>query len=319
MKFSSILFSLIFFTSLLNAQPKQEIKYDTTYYISFADKLVGRFLLKQRYSDFKLTDKEDGTTLKYHPDNILSMGIGAVYGWFSLNLAYGFNFLNPNKDKDSKYFSLQINSYSNKNLIDLVAQFYSVKPDFKSQLFGGSYQYVFNNKRFSYRAAFKQNEWQKKSSGSLLVGAGTYFGKMKGDSTFVPPSSSEGSSGIANNRLMHFYEFGPSLGYVYTLVIKKHFNLTGALTFGMAYGKISFENDNGKTSRDGFTPNLFSRFSAGYNSQKWVLNAIWFNDKLRLSGNEIRNLYIDNGSFRLVYAYRFTTGPKLTKRLRFFQ
>ncbi|SMO77872.1 DUF4421 family protein [Solitalea koreensis] len=98
------------------------------------------------------------------------------------------------------------------------------------------------NAPFSYPAACVQNDWQKKSSGTLLLGGQTYFGKLKGDSTIIPAFNS-GSAGIENNRLMRFYEFGPSIGYTYTLVLKQHFYVTGSLSLGLDYVKISLEND----------------------------------------------------------------------------
>ncbi|MCO4294663.1 DUF4421 domain-containing protein [Solitalea sp. MAHUQ-68] len=317
MKTGSFLCLFLCWVNFLNAQSKQGDTHDTTYYTSFTDKLVSRGFLDQRYTKLRLSDSEDGSNLTYKPDNVLSLGTGVSYGWFTFNLSYGFGFLNSSKDKGTKYFNLQSHSYSQKNIVDLFAQFYSVKPSFKTQFFGGSYQYVFNNKRFSYRAAFLQNEWQKKSSGTFLLGAETYFGTVKGDSTIIPVSN-PGSAGELKNHTVRFYEFGPNIGYTYTLVIKQHFSVTGSLSVSMDYGRIIFESDVGKNHKDGFNPNFFTRVSGGYTTNKWALNAIWLNDNIRMKGKDnSRKLNIDNGNVRIVYTYRFNTGPKFKKKLRF--
>jgi hypothetical protein len=43
-----------------------------------------------------------------------------------------------------------------------------------------------NPQRFSFNAAMTQNEWQKKSAGSFMIGGLVYYGQIKGDSSLVP-------------------------------------------------------------------------------------------------------------------------------------
>ncbi len=116
------------------------------------------------------------------------MGIGATYRWATLNLAYGFGFLNPDRGRGkTKYLDLQFHGYGRKFSIDVLGQFYNgfyltprgtgtthgtyyQRPDIEVGAVGASAQYIFNYRKFSYRAAFLQNEWQKRTAGTFLLG-----------------------------------------------------------------------------------------------------------------------------------------------------
>src|SRR5690606_7789450 len=106
---------------------------------------------------------------------------------------------------------------------------YYVRPDVRASLLGASVYRLLNGKRFSYQAGFSQNEWQKKSAGSLLIGAEVYYGVMKGGSALVR-SFLSGYYPQRDVYRVRLLELGPGIGYAYTAVWKEHFFVTGGLT-----------------------------------------------------------------------------------------
>ena len=72
-----------------------------------------------------------------------------------------------------------------------------------------------------------QNEWQKKSAGSPLIGAAAYPGVMKADSVWAPVQvkNSYAQEGINSVR---FFSVGPEIPYAYTLMVRQHFFTTGS-------------------------------------------------------------------------------------------
>ena len=76
----------------LNAQT---IYHDSTYYCTYPGTITPRIYLSQKYGRLVLPSSDDERHLKYSRTSKLNMGIGATYRRFSLNVAYGFNFLNP--------------------------------------------------------------------------------------------------------------------------------------------------------------------------------------------------------------------------------
>ncbi len=262
------------------------------------------------------------------------MGVGATYGPITINLAYGFDFLNRGEIRDkgkTKYLDLQAHLYSRKITIDFLGQFYNgfylydqqyrdtngkyyQRPDIEIRTFGVHSQYVLNHKRFSYRAALLHNDWQKKSAGSLLVGFEIYGGVGRADSSFAPGVSAQSAS----NQRLGFFELGPNIGYAYTLVIRKHFYISGSVAASLVYG---FNNSTGVVGTDvksnGISSNNVVRVFAGYNSERWAGGLSWVNSQISIASTSARiQTDIHTGNARASFVYRFIPGPKLYRRLR---
>ena len=75
----------------------QVLKYDSTYYVSYEKMLTSRFYFSKKYTSLKFRDFGENYNVTYRPNTTLNMGVGATYKSFTLNLAYGFGFLNPER------------------------------------------------------------------------------------------------------------------------------------------------------------------------------------------------------------------------------
>jgi hypothetical protein len=230
------------------------------------------------------------------------MGIGATYRSFTLNLAYGFPFINADRGRgETKYLDLQAHFYGRKSNIDLFGQFYNglylspkgygrsdgnyyVRPDLRLREFGGSYQYIFNNKRFSFRSSVLQNEWQQRSAGALLVGGEFFIGQASADSSVFPVLSM--SEARPNTNALRFYELGPSVGYAYTLVVARHFFITGSISLAADYSYSEFEGPKGTISEYGFNPNSMLRLFAGYNSDRSAFSITFTNSRVNIDSQK---------------------------------
>jgi hypothetical protein len=319
----------------LEAQYIINTDHDSTYFETYPEKLVGRFYFSKKYTNLELESKDKQNSIVYRPNTTLNMGIGATYKILTLNLAYGFGFLNPEKGKgQTEYLDLQTHLYGIKWTIDLYGQFYKgyylapkgiatpgndsyyLRPDLGVILLGATAYYTLNEKKFSYRAAMVQSAWQKKSAGSFLLGGEIYYGYTSGDSAFVPQSigSQFNQTGI---RSLGFVELGPSAGYAYTAVFKQHFFLTGSFAVNFDVGVSTEKAPSHAEDRVTFTPNYIYRFVLGYNSNSWNINLSQVGNRVSIRGASSQDRYIiGTGNFRLTYAKRFTPGPKLRKRLR---
>ena len=306
---------------------------DTTYYEYFPGSITTRFYFSQKYTAFTLRAK-DARDLRYLPNTTLNMGIGATYHNFSLNLAYGFPFLNTDDNKgDTKYLDLQGHFYTPATAIDFYGQFYKgyhlnggfnapvgkdyyYRPDAKVTLVGLSYYHVFNSKRFSYRAAMIQNEWQKKSAGSLLLGAEAYYGVMK-DSAAWAPSSIEANYPQRGINQINYVSIGPGVGYAYTLVLFQHIYFTGSVTGNLNFN-IATEHSSDKNNHFSIQPVARWRAAAGYNGRVWNVSANWVADNLPFRGDATESKYdLQTGNYRFIIARRLYPGPKLKRLLRF--
>jgi len=304
---------------------------DSTYYEDYTSQITGRFYFSQKYTSLIIDNKDDKLDLTYRPNTTFNMGIGASYDWFTLNLAYGFGFLNQDEERgETEYLDLQAHFYGQKLNLDLFGEFYNgfylhpkgkastddsfyLRPDLKISELGASVQYVFNDTRYSLRAASIQTQRQRKSAGSILAGVEFYFGVIRADSSIYP---SMVKVDTLNNNQADFLEIGPNIGYGYTLVFLKNFYLSASLSANLDYGITNYYNDAGSDHSTGISPNAMVRIYAGYNTPKNAFSITYINNKVSLSPAEHNRVAINTGNYRINYVRRFVPGPKTVRFLK---
>ncbi len=306
---------------------------DTSYIKTYYSNISARIYASQKYTNLRIRDKDANYDLLYRPNTPINLGVGATYRFLTLNVSYGFDFMNPERGRGkTEYLDLQAHAYTQKMTIDVFGQFYNgfyltpkgtaaledeyyVRPDMEVFETGLSCQYLFNNKRFSYRAAFLHNEWQKQSAGTFLLGFEGYYGRIKADSTLVPTGIDD-SIAVQNIRNVEFFDGGPNIGYAYTVVIARHFFITGSLAFSIDYGRNNIRGDGIKRKQTGFSSNSFVRAFAGYNSERWACSISYHGNNVSLAENAVSELRksLNTGNIRLNLVYRFVP-DKTTKKI----
>jgi hypothetical protein len=298
--------------------------------------LTGRAYLSRKYNVLSFNPPTPTQSFQYRATTSLNLGIGATYHAFTLNIGVGISKFNPYNEKgDTKYLDLQGYFYARKWNIDILGEFYRglyltpqglaappgeiyyLRPDMGLSLFGFAGYRALNEKKFSYQAGLLQNEWQKKSAGSILIGGEIYYGAIYGDSTLMPTIIDPKASALAIDRF-HFFSFGPGVGYAYTFVINEHFFILGSATINLAFRYSteisSLYAEHG--SHLGFRPNYILHAGAGYNSDKWDLSVLWVDTELFMKGQNSNYSYTAGvGNYRLIYARRFSLDRKTKKLL----
>jgi len=330
MKLTKYYFFLVFLCSSVGVYAQQ----DTSYYVSYVTKLTTRFYISRKFTTIKLLGLGSEYKINYRPNTTWNIGFGLTYKWATINLAYGFGFLNPDLGQGkTKYLDLQFHNYGEKYVLDVLGQFYKgfylspkdnagiphqyyVRKDMGVNLVGISLHYVFNNKRFSYRSSYFQNEWQKKSAGTFLLGVETYIGSIKTDSSIVPQNinTHEASRNITSYR---FFEMGPNAGYAYTFVFKKNFFITASGAISIATGINNVTSIDGNKNYYGVFPNTIFRFATGYNSKKWAISLVYINSAVHLANSaDEKNITINTSNVRLNFVRRFSLNKKFKKILK---
>ncbi|MBS1567679.1 MAG: DUF4421 domain-containing protein, partial [Bacteroidetes bacterium] len=296
--------------------------HDSAHYKSFPGGLVGRVYFSRKFTSFEL-ERRSGSRLRYQPNTTLNMGVGFTYHMLTINLAYGFSFLNPENGRGhTKYLDLQTHFYARKWTIDVLGQFYKgyylepkglaaptpesyyIRPDIKIDLIGGAAYRLSNFNRFSYRAPMFQDEQQKKSAGSLLIGGEAYYGITKADSSVVP--SALGKDYTQNGvRSVRFFKIGPGAGYAYNLIIASDFFCMASLQANLGVDFTHQAGGKNSANRVSLSPGYIYRFVLGYdkgaNNVSFSVVGNQLNIKLGVSDDKI---FITTGAYRLTYARR---------------
>jgi hypothetical protein len=331
---SLVLFFLVFI-SLVAAQ-KYEIDHDTTYYVTYRSMLTARGYLSRKYNVLSFDPPQPTPDYQYRATTSLNLGIGATYHAFTLNIAFGITKFNPNSVKgNTKYLDLQGHFFARKWNIDLLGEFYKgyyltpqglaappkteyyLRPDMGLSLIGIAFYRTMNQQKFSYQAGLLQNEWQKKSAGSLLYGGEIYYGAIYGDSTLTPTEIDPQVAALGYDKF-HFFSIGPGIGYAYTFVYKEHFFILGSASINLPF-RYSTEISpdlNVQASHLSFRPNYILHAGAGYNGSKWSLSVLWVDTELFMKGaGTAYNYTIGVGNYRLIYAKRFNLDRNVKKIL----
>ncbi len=197
----------------------------------------------------------------FYPNTPVELGFGVTYKNYALNLAYAPPVFRDKENGKTKYIDFQYHYYHRKYLFDFYYQNYrgfynreaepaALFPDVHVRQYGVTGDYVFNNSRFSYRAAFYCNEKQVRSAGSFQVGGGFYYNKLDTDTTRIL----EGKNSFSN------YQFSVTGGYIHTWVFKQDFFITVGVSTG-----VNFSFERLPESRHNFevTPTVYPRVSGG--------------------------------------------------------
>lgn len=270
-------------------------KKDSNYIGSYYNDLIIRLYSGEKTHSLDLSDLNNPYHLKYLPNGYYNLGAGVNFRSFGLSLATKVPIFQNSEFKhgETKRFGIQSYIYSSKFTVDLLTSFlkgyYLVnssthlsaytkdkdyqRPDISSANIGISVNYIFNNSRFSYRAAFSGTERQKKSAGSLIAGGSVISYRTEADSSIVPREISLKyflkSRDISKSGVL---AFNANIGYAYSLVFLRNgiFTLSYVLGTGIQDNTFGSEVDS-EINRWRFSMNHSGRLGIGYRFNRYYL------------------------------------------------
>ncbi len=315
-----------------------QVSFDSIYLEDYTNLLTSRvFLLFQNASLLINTTDENISKIEYRPNVNVRIGVAGFWKWFGLGLSIDNPFYKTDRDKYGKTttIDLRVNAFGRKVAAELFLQQYKgfnissperadgtryILPDMRTFSIGIAGYWIYNARKFSIRAAFIQNERQKKSAGSLVVRPAFLYYRISSENGIIPAEIIEKYHIPATNLISSgdFYSLGLSPGYVYTFVFLKDFYLTAAVFPGVAAQFSSFSNDLNAYANFEFTFQLSGRLAVGYNSDKWFVGF-----SVQTGFNEVPDKFnkalfsYDVAQFRLWGGTRFDIFRKMKKKSTF--
>lgn len=319
-----------------------QTKNDTSYISDHSNDLTVRLYGSRKYTNYKLHDREDNTTVSYKPNDNFNVGFGFNYKFLGINFGFNMPFINNDNDiyGKTKYLDLQSHLYLRKLTVDFIGQYYKgyylanptdvisgfnpagnypQRQDMHSLNLGLDVQYIFNDEKFSFRAAFLQNEYQKKSAGSVMLGASVYSFFFRADSSIVPSNSINPEIyNRYNFTRTNIYSIAAGGGYAYTYVYREHFFITASLMAeaGINYTILDNTITDDRKDHAGFQLNYTIRCAAGYNSERYFAG-IHFVDITTQSDSPIRAIHqqLGAGNFRVSFVKRFKIKRRVQREI----
>ncbi|MBK8340887.1 MAG: DUF4421 domain-containing protein [Flavobacteriales bacterium] len=320
--------------------------FDTAYVADYSHLLSLRIYSSTKYNALTIASRS-ATDLVHRPNNRINIGIGASYRSLTLNIGFGIPFVNNDEAVRGKtqYLDAQANVHTQRWAANLFLQIFGgyyiashnleqvgwvqdterpYRADLVQFNLGGSALRIANHRRFSYRAAFTQDAWQRKSQGSVLVGGYITYYNVRADSSLVPSALSAGFDRHARMRRGTFFDIGPMGGYACTFVLKEHWFLTASAAVGAGLSIqniVSTDPGNDVVQTDaGPGWHAQMRASGGYNSRK-INIALSFNQEnigYLLTGQESFRWNVGNVRLNLVKRFNRRV-PMADRGIRWFR
>lgn len=308
-------------------------EYDTNYIESYNSKFALRFVIPRRLENFSIKNTRTNQKYNYSSNEHYGVGLGFTYKWLAVDMTINPDFTQRDIKRygNTKEFNLKGSAYLKRTLLDgylrsykgyyvnnptdnfpgwNVGEPYPQRQDIKTLGWGFNYTIPFNWDRYSPKVTFILDGKLKKSAGSFMAIASTYFYHLRADSSITdisfPP---EGHIREANLALL-----SGLFGYAYTFVYKDFYATLSAfpgltLPLGAVFSEAGGENPN-------FTANFkfMTRSGLGYNSANWYTGIY-----LILDTNQIKmpdNILLTNslGEIRFFVAYRLKP-PKVVDKV----
>jgi hypothetical protein len=247
---------------------------------------------------------------------------------YIFELGIEFTFAIPLNEKqkeiygESKARDLQLNILSKKWGLDMYLKkysgFYLTDPDvvippnipfpqrvdISTRNIGVTGNYVFNNKKFSFRSAYNYAERQMRSAGSFLLFSSINGFTARGDSALLSKSYQTVFDTDTEIREIKSTTFGIAPGYTYSF-IHKGFFINATLALGPAHNWLSYVKETGQRKHDiEFTAITVARVALGYNGDRFFggLSYVRQGSRARFDTIELSSF---TGTFRILFGFRF--------------
>lgn len=243
--------------------------------------------------------------------------IGFYFGWRWIFLGWSFDvddiFRHTNQKNKGTEFDLSL--YSSKVGLDVfyrrtgnnykihrlkgfsekIQPGYSVEFDgLKVNIKGLNAYYIFNNRRFSYPAAFSQSTNQRISTGSLIGGLSFSKHKLEFDFTRLPETIANEMNLGMKMKTIKYTNANISLGYAYNWVFARNclacLSLTPAISYKSSY--VDAEQQEGEKHYNNFDLDFLVRAGIVYNNGKYYVGSSFVG---RNFGYHRHNFSLNNG------------------------
>lgn len=241
--------------------------------ISYPETITFRLGFSNEFNSFEVADRTSNFEATISPNQQLKSTFSFLFRFLEIEFAYTPTFLKFNHDDaikgETEFFNMGTRFYvaqwmQNFEITKTKGYYIASKdlgfpeadnvifPDLKVFKVGGSTSYVFN-KDFSFRAIFKQTEWQRRSSGSFVPRLNYYYTEFRDK----------------NRRRDKNLDIAVGPAYFYNWIINRKFLVSVGAYAGIGYSHIRSSGFEANTPNTSFNRvNYQSDFTAalGYNT-----------------------------------------------------
>lgn len=238
---------------------------------------------------------------------VLGFGLSINNSIINFSYGYGLDILKNQGNVKTESFDFQYHKYARNYVFDLYLQKYkgfylednpsTVFPDLDVRQYGIHWSYLFNNRKYSYKAIFNHDETQLKSVGSFLAGVSINRLEIKSDSIEV----------FGAHNLIRSTQFGINGGYAYNWVMNRNWILGFSINAGINLGYENIHNESRKKFR--LYQTVIPRLSVAYSKNDWAMGFNYFGNLLIPISSKQPVLGLNSSSVSFYFIKRFNFIP----------
>lgn len=269
--------------------------------------LMAQYINGYEYYRFASQDKAQSITLS--PDNSDKLGIYIGWKWLFLGWAFDINKSNAKADwnfsfytskvgidlfylRRSKGFKIRsIKGFKDSNGKDIINFNHHFNGISVSQR-GINVYYIFNNKNFSYPAAYSHTTNQRISCGTFILGLNYSEQSFNIDKSMFDSNIQNAMSPSLNFNKVTYKDYSINFGYSYNWVFAKDFLANISTTPAIGYKNTSFKLTSGKEFISNINFDLIIRAALVYNNSKFFIGTSFISHTYSYKKNK---LSITNG------------------------
>lgn len=316
-------FSLVFGGTGAGDSLPLPARFDTLYIEDYKH-LVSARLYGLIQDNRLVTEQEASGKVIFRPNLPFKLGVSFLYRWFGLGLSFysPVSFVDEEKRGSTSGTDFRLNIYGNIYAVEAYFQrfrgFYIsdfpkpgggeyTNPDMMMYTAGIDGFYIYNYKKFSFRSAYFQNEWQKRSAGSLVARISLDYASIDDLRGIYPEEFilANAFDSLRNFTQASLFSVSVAPGYAYNLVLLKYCYLHAMVLAGPTYNLMTDRSPEPNGPLDVYSLQLTLRGALGYNGKKFHIgfSAILYGYQPLKS--EPYNFYFDAPQFRLWAGTRF--------------
>jgi len=320
-----LLVLLLLIGCTIHVFPRDDNPADSTnkYIEDLTDLLILRLYTLTKYNSLEIINPTGRMIMR--PNGNTNLGVGFNYKGLGLGVAFGRPLSQSSIDKYglTNRFDMQVSMYGKHIGIDGFIQWYQGyymanpsdyiewdKPHYPQvrdlEIFsiGGNGYYIFNRKKFSYKAAYLRNEIQKQSAGSFSTGIFFYHDMVRSENGFLPTEMPDSIRSDFDLKEFDATSIGMSLGYQHTFVIGGNFFISFQLTPGIGFRRLAAKTlDGGSGIVNEAAWQVLGRTALGYEFKHFYAGAM---ASIILRSFEYKGYKVDLGTEQ----FRFTIGKR---------
>ena len=267
--------------------------FDTTY---ISPNRYNYALMLDHFTNYEYYSvSNDGQRLRFSPNPHNKIGAYFGWRWIFLGWAVDTDWLYGKKSKKKRGTEFDLSLYSSKLGVDIfyrstgndykihkVSGFSDEIPSNYSEDFNGlkvkmkglNLYYIFNNRRFSYPAAFSQSTNQRRNAGSFIAGFSVSTHNLDFDYTKLPKIIQENMNPGMKVKHIKYTNISLNVGYAYNWVFAR--NCLACLSFNpaVAYKTSRIEKTEEREADDwykNFNIDFILRAGVVYNNSKYFV------------------------------------------------